>query len=132
LPEKKGESVRIEIGTTDATEDDMMTKTTYRFRETADVHETSARSGLTLDQALELARASSCPVVETLGAEFRWTQVVARIAIREQGTRFASCASLMVGRKCVATTDEVPFGFSARARELAERLAAGLGMAAAD
>jgi hypothetical protein len=109
----------------------MTTKTTYRFRETSDVHETSACSGLTLDQALELARASSCPVVETLGTEFRWTQVVARIAIREQGQRFATYASLMVGSKCVATTDEVPFGFAARAHELAEQEANRLGIAVA-
>jgi hypothetical protein len=103
-------------------------KSVYRFRERTDTYERFARSGLTLNEALELARKSQCPVIETLGAEFRWTQVVARIVIREQGQRFATYASVMVGRKCVAVTDDVPFGMAARARELAEQEAVRLGL----
>lgn len=105
--------------------------TTYRFRETSDTYERAVRRGLTLDQAIELARASTCPIVERLGHDCRWEQVAVRVAIREQGQRFATYASLLVGGKCVATTGDVPFGFSARAHELAEHEAIRLGMVVA-
>jgi hypothetical protein len=103
-------------------------KPVYRFRERTDTYKRFARSGLTLNEALEFARKSRCPVIETLGSEFRWVPVTARIVVREQGQRFATYASLMIGRKCVATTDDVPFGMSARARELAEQEAVRLGL----